>query len=123
MVYRERPDGRFDTCALIHRQEQLLDPGGVIPPWTDTDQQGHRRTGAGQERAEHGRIVERQRLLQQRHHGRTRRLVPTVLYGFAQSRVVAMLQRMHERHHALQVENRIAPRHRVGQRRARLRRR
>jgi hypothetical protein len=49
--------------------------------------------------------------------------VPSIPHRLAQLFVVAVLQRVHQREHPLQVENRIAPRHVFRQRRPRLGRR
>ena len=85
-------------------------------------QHGHRRTRARQAGAEHVGIVDRERRGEMRHQRRPRRLMPAILHRLAQPIVLAVLQRVHQRQHPLQVENRILARHRGRQRRACLRR-
>ena len=58
-----------------------------------------------------------------RHQRHTRRLMPAVLQRLAQPIVVAVLQRVHQREHPLQVEHRVLARDRRRQRRTRLLRR
>ena len=71
------------------------------------------RRPTGTRRARRGRRWPAPR--QQRHERRARRLMPAIPHRLAQPVVLAVLQRVHERQHALQVEDRVPPRQRLRQ--------
>ncbi len=99
------PASEPSTCApgaLVHRCQQLLEPRELPPR-----EHRNRRPGARQERPEHVGILERQHFAQQRHERRARRLMPAIPHRLAQPRRSPDLQRMHQRQHALQVEDRV----------------
>ena len=101
---------RTTTCTPARaymRRQQLLQTLEVA-----SRQQGHRRPRPRQERAQDVRILQRQDFTQQRHQRRASRLMPAVPHRLAHAVVVLRLQRVHQRQHPLQVEDRVPPRQR-----------
>ena len=116
VMHRQRPHHGLVAGAGVHRGQQLFQPLEILPR-----DDGNRRTGARQERPEHVGILEREHVGQQRHHRRARRLVPAIAHALAEPLVVPRLQGVHERQHALHVEDGVAPVQVIRQRRAGLR--